>query len=46
MYTIAELTEKINIAVERIQYNDDPKNLYAPIRYILSIGRKPYVNSR
>ncbi len=40
MYTIAELTEKINIAVERIQYNDDPKNLYAPIRYILSIGGK------
>lgn len=40
MYTIAELTEKINIAVERIQYNDDPKNLYDPIRYILSIGGK------
>ena len=40
MYTIAELTEKINIAVERIQYNNDPKNLYDPIRYILSIGGK------
>ncbi len=40
MYTIAELTQKINTAVEGIQYNAEPKNLYDPIRYILSIGGK------
>lgn len=40
MYTIAELTERINSEVDKIQYNTDPKNLYAPIRYILSIGGK------
>lgn len=40
MYAIKELTQKINIAVEGIQYNAEPRNLYDPIRYILSIGGK------
>ena len=40
MYNIADLTQKINSAVEQIQYNTEPRNLYAPIRYILSIGGK------
>jgi len=40
MYTIAELTERINSEVDKIQYNTEPQNLYAPIRYILSIGGK------
>lgn len=40
MYTITELTQKINTAVEQIHYNAEPKNLYDPIRYILSIGGK------
>jgi len=40
MYTIAELTKKINTAIEKIQYNTAPKNLYVPIQYILSIGGK------
>ena len=40
MYEITELTQKINLAVENIQYNAEPKNLYDPIRYILSIGGK------
>lgn len=40
MYTITELTQKINTAVEQIRYNEEPRNLYAPIRYILSIGGK------
>ena len=40
MYAITELTQKINTAVENIQYNTEPKNLYDPIRYILSIGGK------
>ena len=40
MYAITELTQKINNAVENIQYHAEPKNLYDPIRYILSIGGK------
>lgn len=40
MYAITELTEKISHAVENIQYNAEPKHLYDPIRYILSIGGK------
>ncbi|MBR1667644.1 MAG: polyprenyl synthetase family protein [Bacteroidaceae bacterium] len=40
MYSITELTEKINAEVDRIQYNAEPRNLYEPIRYILSIGGK------
>ncbi len=40
MYTQKELTEKINDAVMNIQYHTEPKNLYEPIRYILSIGGK------
>ena len=40
MCTIAELTERINSEVDKIQYNTEPQNLYAPIRYILSIGGK------
>ena len=40
MYAITELTQIINNAVEDIRYNTEPKNLYDPIRYILSIGGK------
>lgn len=40
MYAITELTQKINTAVKNIQYHAEPKNLYDPIRYILSIGGK------
>ena len=40
MYTIAELSRKINDEVAAIQYNAEPQNLYDPIRYILSIGGK------
>ncbi|MDE5740738.1 MAG: polyprenyl synthetase family protein [Bacteroidaceae bacterium] len=40
MYTIAELTERINHGVERIAYHAEPQNLYAPIQYMLSIGGK------
>ena len=40
MHTITELIQKINTAVEDIQYNTEPKELYDPIRYILSIGGK------
>lgn len=40
MHTITELIQKINTAIEDIQYNTEPKKLYDPIRYILSIGGK------
>lgn len=40
MHTITELIQKINTAVKDIQYNTEPKKLYDPIRYILSIGGK------
>lgn len=40
MYTLSEIAEKINKGIESIQYNAEPHNLYAPIRYILSIGGK------
>lgn len=40
MYSITELTEKINAEIDQIQYNAEPMNLYTPIRYILSIGGK------
>ena len=40
MHTITELIQKINTAVEDIQYDTEPKKLYDPIRYILSIGGK------
>ena len=40
MYSISELTEKVNTEIERIQYHAEPHHLYDPIRYILAIGGK------
>lgn len=40
MYSIDQLIEKANNAVEQIKNNAEPQNLYEPIRYILSIGGK------
>lgn len=40
MYTIEQITEMVNEAIDSIQYSTEPKNLYDPIRYILSIGGK------
>lgn len=40
MYTTKELIEIISAGVKNIQYHAEPKNLYAPIQYILSIGGK------
>ena len=40
MYTLDQIIEKVNHAVGKIEYNHEPHNLYAPIRYILSIGGK------
>lgn len=40
MYTFEELIEKVSKEVNNISYNEEPKALYDPIRYILSIGGK------
>lgn len=40
MHTIEQITEMVNEAVDNIQYSKEPRNLYDPIRYILSIGGK------
>lgn len=40
MLTIDEITAKVADYIETLQYPSEPSNLYAPIRYILSIGGK------
>lgn len=40
MFTIPELINIANSEIDKIKYNDQPANLYEPIRYILSIGGK------
>lgn len=40
MYTIEELTNKVNSYIESIEYPANPQQLYEPIRYILSLGGK------
>ena len=40
MYSISELTEKVNTEIEQILYHAEPHHLYDPIRYILAIGGK------
>lgn len=40
MLTIDEITAKVASYIDTLQYPDEPANLYAPVRYILSIGGK------
>ena len=40
MYSIAELTEKVTAALEQLPYDRQPQGLYAPIKYVLSLGGK------
>lgn len=40
MYSIAELTEKVITALEQLPYDRQPQGLYAPIKYVLSLGGK------
>lgn len=40
MYTYNELFEKIESGIKNLPYNAEPKRLYDPIKYILSIGGK------
>ncbi|MDY4787042.1 MAG: polyprenyl synthetase family protein [Bacteroidaceae bacterium] len=40
MYSVAELTEKVTAALEQLPYDRQPQGLYAPIKYVLSLGGK------
>ena len=40
MYSISELTNKVNDAINSFSYPSGPERLYEPINYILSIGGK------
>lgn len=40
MYSVAELTEKVTTALEQLPYDRQPQGLYAPIKYVLSLGGK------
>jgi len=40
MYTSDEILKKVNEALDALPYNRQPASLYAPIRYVLSLGGK------
>ncbi len=40
IYTSTDLENKINLAVDELNYNKQPLSLFEPIKYILSIGGK------
>ena len=40
MYTSAQILEKVNTALAALPYDREPAGLYAPIRYVLSLGGK------
>src|SRR5574344_390484 len=40
MYASSALLEKVNDAIAALQYPAEPKGLYEPIRYVLSMGGK------
>lgn len=40
MYTPKELLDMVNGAIEKLPYDRKPQSLYAPIRYVLSLGGK------
>ena len=40
MKTSEELYEKVNAFIDKLAYNREPKSLYDPIKYVLSLGGK------
>ena len=40
MYSIQELTDKVNSYIDSKQYKQEPQGLYEPVNYILSLGGK------
>lgn len=39
-YSFAQLLDKVNAHIEQLDYAHEPVNLYAPVKYILSLGGK------
>ena len=42
MYTAEYLLQSVNEAIERENFLREPQELYEPITYIFSLGRKAY----
>ncbi len=40
MYSINELTDKVSRHIDSLQYAPQPEGLYAPVKYVLSLGGK------
>ena len=40
MYTSAEILKKVNAALDVLPYDRQPQSLYAPVKYVLSLGGK------
>ena len=40
LYSFPELLEKVNVHIGTLDYAHEPMNLYAPVKYILSLGGK------
>lgn len=40
IFSPSELEAKINSAINELDYNKNPRSLFEPIEYILSIGEK------
>ena len=40
MLNYNELYDKVNLCIDNMQYNAQPKGLYAPIKYVLGLGGK------
>ena len=40
MYTSDEILNKVNEYIEHLPYDRKPESLYAPIKYVLSLGGK------
>ena len=39
-YSFAQLLDKVNVHIDTLDYAHEPINLYAPVKYILSLGGK------
>ena len=39
-YSFAQLLDKVNAHIEALDYAHEPRNLYEPVKYILSLGGK------
>ena len=40
MFTAQEILDEVNSFIDRLPYDRKPESLYAPIRYVLSMGGK------